>query len=147
MRYLLFYSIGSLPTPIICNLGNTAWNFTSPNGSRVERYTVEFECRVRNITFVEKYVSVSASGGTGRVATSVSCFGGLGQFSRVKVWSITGPSISRKPAVKCLVPDEQCKKEGRRQTFSNQDYVYSEYVLYVCMYRQWVNSLRYVRRV
>ena len=45
----------------------------------MERYIVEFECRVRNITFVEKAMSVSASGGTGRVATSVSCFGGLGQ--------------------------------------------------------------------
>ena len=73
MRYLLFYSLGSLPTPIIRNLGNTAWNFTSPDGSRVEKYIIEFECRVRNMTFVEKYVSVSASGGTGRVATSVPC--------------------------------------------------------------------------
>ena len=27
--------------------------------------------------FVEKYMSVSASGGTGIVVTSVSCFGGL----------------------------------------------------------------------
>ena len=32
---------------------------------------IEFECRVQNITFVEKYMSVSASGGTGRVATNV----------------------------------------------------------------------------
>ena len=30
---------------------------------------------------------VSVSGGTGRVATSVSCFGGLGQLYRVKVWA------------------------------------------------------------
>ena len=34
-------------------------------------------------------MSVSASGGTGRVATSVSCFGGLGQLYRVKVWSVS----------------------------------------------------------
>ena len=30
---------------------------------------------------------VSASGGTGRVAINVSCFGGLGQLYRVKVWA------------------------------------------------------------
>ena len=117
MWHLLFYSLGSLPTPIIRNLGNTVWNFTSPDGSRVERYIIEFECRVRNMTFVEKYMSVSASGGTGRVATSVSCFGGLGQRYRVKVWAVSGPSISQHPAVKCLTPDEQCI-EGRRQTYS-----------------------------
>ena len=58
------------------------WTLTSPDGSLVERYIVEFECRVQNITFVEKYMSVNASGGTGRVATSVSCFGGLGQLYR-----------------------------------------------------------------
>ena len=43
----------------------------------MERYIVEFECRVQNMTFVEKYMNVRASGGTGRVATSVSCFGRL----------------------------------------------------------------------
>ena len=84
------------------------WTLTSPDGSRVERYIVEFECRVRNITFVEKYRSVSASGGTGRVATSVSCFGGLGQLYRVKVWAVSGPNISR--ALVCT-PDGQCREE------------------------------------
>ena len=88
------------------------WTFISPDGSRVERYIVEFECRVRNITFVEKYMSVSASGGTGRVATNVSCFG-LGQLYRVKVWAVSGPRISRQPAVKCLTPDGQCMIEGQ----------------------------------
>ena len=88
----------------------TAWAFTSPDGSQVERYIVEFECRVRNITLVEKYMSVSASGGTGQVATSVSCFGGLGQLYRMKVWAVSGPNISQQPAVKCLTPDGQCMK-------------------------------------
>ena len=78
----------------------------------MERYIVEFECRVENITLVEKYMSVSASGGTGRVATSQSCFGGLGQLYRVKVWAVSGPSISRQPAMKCLTPDGQCMIEG-----------------------------------
>ena len=88
---------------------------TSPDGSRVERYIVEFECRVRNITFVEKYMSVSTSGGTGRVATSVSCFGGLGQLYRVTMWAVSGPNIS--PALVCL-PDGQCReKEGGRDAY------------------------------
>ena len=65
------------------------------------------------MTFVEKYVSVSASGGTGRVATSVSCFGGLGQLYRVKVWAVSGPNISRQPAVKCFTSSGQCMIEGR----------------------------------
>ena len=135
MWCLLFYSLGSLPTPIIRNLGNTAWNFTSPDGSRAEKYIIEFECRVRNMTFVEKYVSVSASGGTGRVATSVSCFGRLGQLYRVKVWAVNGPNISRQPAVKCLIPDGQCREEGGIQTYfiSILDYLYSVYVM--CMHR------------
>ena len=84
------------------------WTLTSPDGSRVDRYIVEIECRVRNITFVEKYMSVSASEGTGRVATSASCFGGLGQLYRVKVWAVSGPNISR--ALVCT-PDGQCKEE------------------------------------
>ena len=75
------------------------------------------------MTFVEKYVSVSASGGTGRVATSVSCFGGLGQLYRVKVWAVSGASISRQPAVKCLTPDGQCREEGGKQTRSILDYI------------------------
>ena len=78
------------------------WTIASPDGSRVERYVVEFECSVRNITFVDKYMSVSASGGTGRVATNVSCFGGLGQLYRVKVWAVSEPNISRQPAVKVV---------------------------------------------
>ena len=81
----------------------------------MERYILEFECHVRNMTFVEKYMSVSASGGTGRVATSVSCFGGLGQLYRVKVWAVNGPNIS--PALVCI-PDEQCREEGGRGTLT-----------------------------
>ena len=101
----------TLPTPSITtnSIGSGEWHFASPDGSKVERYIVEFECSVRNITFVEKYMSVSASGGTGRVATSVSCFGGLGQLHRVKVWAVSGPSISR--ALVCI-PDGQCREEG-----------------------------------
>ena len=68
---------------------------------------------MRSITFVEKYMSVSASGGIGRVATNVSCFGGLGQLYRVKVWAVSGPNISR--ALNCT-PDGQCReKEGGRE--------------------------------
>ena len=97
---------------------NTMWIFTSPDGSQVERYIVEFVCRVRNITFVEKYISVSAnSGGTGRVARSESCFGGLGQLYRVKVWAVSGHNISQQPAVRCLTADGQCR-EGRRLTLN-----------------------------
>ena len=88
------------------------WTLTSPNGSWVERYIVEFECRVLSITFVEKYMSVSASGGTGRIATSASCFGGLGQLYRVKVWAVSGPNITR--ALVCT-PDGQCREEGERR--------------------------------
>ena len=89
------------------------WTLTSPDGSQVERYIVQFECRVRNMTFVEKYMSVSASGGTGQVATSVSCFGGLGQLYRVKVWAVSGPNIS--PALVCTT-DGQCREEGGKDT-------------------------------
>ena len=92
------------------------WTLTSPDGSRVERYIVEFECNVRNITFVEKYMSVSARGGTGQVATNASCFGGLGQLNRVKVWAVSGPNISR--ALACI-PDGQCREEGERHTMSS----------------------------
>ena len=59
--------------------------------------------------FVEKCMSVNASGGTGRVPTSVSCFGGLGQLYRVKVWAVSGPNIS--PALVCI-PGGQCREEG-----------------------------------
>ena len=92
----------TLPTPTVSVWNTSMWTLTSPDGSRVKRYIVEFECRVRKITFVEKYMSVSASGGTGRVATSVSCFGGLGQLYRVKVWAVSGPNISRQPVVKLV---------------------------------------------
>ena len=95
---------------------NTMWTFTSPDSSQVEEYIVEFECSVRNNTFVEKYMRVSAnSGGIGRVARNASCFGGLGQLYRVKVWSVSGHNISQQPAVRCLTPDGQCR-EGRRCT-------------------------------
>ena len=104
----------TLPTPTVSGRDTSMWTLTSPDGSQVERYIVEFECRVRNITFVEKSVSFSASGGTGRVATSVSCFGGLGQLYRVKVWTVSGPIISR--AMVC-VTGGQCREEGRRATF------------------------------
>ncbi len=89
------------------------WTLASPDGSQVERYIVEFECRVRKISFVEKYMSVSASGAAARIATSVSCFGGLGQLYRVKVWTVSGPSIS--PDLVCT-PDGQCREKGGRQT-------------------------------
>ena len=98
------------PTPTVSAWDTSMWTLTSPDGSQVERYIVEFECRVRNITLVEKYMSVNASGGTGRVATSVSCFGGLGQLYRVKVWAVSGPNISR--ALVC-VTGGQCREEGR----------------------------------
>ena len=108
-------STASLPTPIIYTSAGE-WTFTSPDGSQVERYIVEFECSVRNITFVEKYMSVSAnSGGIGRVARNVSCFGGLGQLYRVKVWAVNGHNISLHPAVKYLSADGQCI-EGRMHT-------------------------------
>ena len=58
-------------------------------------------------------MSVSASGRTRRVATSVSCFGGLGQLYRMKVWAVSGPNIS--PALVC-VTDEQYREEGKRAT-------------------------------
>ena len=100
----------TLATPTVSTRDTLMWwNVASPDGSRVERYIVEFECRVRNITFVEKYMSVSSSGGTGRVATSVSCFGGLGQLYRVKIWAVSGPNISR--TLVCL-PDGQCREEN-----------------------------------
>ena len=87
------------------------------------------------MTFVEKYVSASASGGSGRVATSASCSGGLGHLYSVKVWAVNGPSISRQPAVKCLAPDGQCQEEGGRQIRIFYQYfrLYSVYVM--CMHR------------
>ena len=105
-------STASLPTPIIHTSAGER-TFTSPDGSQMKRYIVEFECSVRNMTFVEKYTSVSAnSEGTEQAATSESCFGGLGQLYRVKVWSVSGRNISQQPAMKCLIPDGQCR-EGR----------------------------------
>ena len=106
---MILHSIVTLLTPIVSTRDTSMWTLTSPDGSHVERYIVEFECRVRSITFVEKYMSVSASGGTGRVATNESCFGGLGKLYRVKVWAVSGPNISR--ALVCL-PDGQCIEEG-----------------------------------
>ena len=107
--------LATLPMPHV-SVQNTMWTFTSPDGSQVERYIVEFECSVRNITFVEKYMSVHAnSGGTGLVARNVSCLGGLGQLYRVKVWAVSGHKISQQPAVRCFIPDGQCS-EGREHT-------------------------------
>ena len=64
-------------------------------------------------------MSVSAnSGGTGRVAKETSCFGGLGQLYRVKVWAVSGRNISQQPAVICLSADGQCR-EGRRCTLKS----------------------------
>ena len=100
----------TLPRPSLRRDNTGELRIGSRDDSAVERYIVEFECSVRNMTFVEKYMSVSASGGTGRVATSVSCFGGLGQLYRVKVWAVSGPNISQ--AVMCLIPDRQCTEEG-----------------------------------
>ena len=114
MNILPYYTyIGYLQTPTVSAQDTLMWTLTSPDGSRVERYIVECECSVRNMTFVEKYMSVNASGGAGRVATNVSCFGGLGQLYRVKVWAVSGPNISRQPAVKCFTPDGQCRGGGR----------------------------------
>ena len=105
----------TLPTPTVSGLDTSMWTLTSRDGNQVERYIVEFECRVRNITFVEKYMSVNASGGTGGVVINVSCFGGLGQLYRVKVWAVSGPNIS--PALLCAT-DGQCReKEGGRAVF------------------------------
>ena len=107
--YMLLHPPVTLADPTVSGRDTSMWTLTSQDGSRVERYIVEFECRVRNITFVEKYMSVGASGGAGRVATSVSCFGGLGQLYRVKVWAVSGPNIS--PAMVCATCG-QCRKEG-----------------------------------
>ena len=113
--YMIFHPPVTLPTPTVSTRDNTVWILSSLDGSRVERYIVEFECSVRNITFVEGYMSVSASGGTERVATSVFCFEGLGQLYRVKVWAVSGPNISR--ALVCI-PDGQCREEGGRHTMT-----------------------------
>ena len=102
-------TIVTLPAPYVSASDNITWTLTSPDGSRVERYIVEFVCRVRNIIFVQKYMSVSASRGTGRIATNVSCFGGLGQLYRVNLWAVSGPNISPSPV---CTPDGQCMGEG-----------------------------------
>ena len=109
--HMIFHLPVTLSTPTVSAQDTSMWSLTSPGGNRVERYIVEFECSVQNVTFVEKYMSVSASRGTARVATNVSCFGGLGQLYRVKVWAVSGPNISR--ALVCI-PDGQCREEGGR---------------------------------
>ena len=113
---IMSYPLVTLPTPTVSAWDTSMRTIASPNGSRVERYIVEFECSVRNITFVEKYTSVNASGGIGRVATNVSCFGGLGQLHKVKVWAVSGPNISQ--ALTCLIQDGQCREEGGRHTMT-----------------------------
>ena len=114
--------LATLPMPHV-SVQNTMWTFTLPDGSQVERYIVEFECRVRNITFVEKYMSVMANGGSGQVARNASCFG-LGQLYRVKVWAVSEHNISQQPALKCLMPDGQCR-EGREHTRSSVSHLYA----------------------
>ena len=104
------------------------WTIASPDGSQVKKYIVALECSVRNITFVVKYLllSANANGGSGHAAMSAPCFGGLGQLYRLKVWAVSGHNISHQPAVKCLTPDGQCKREGRRHTMA---YNYGSVVL------------------
>ena len=112
---MMFHPPVTLSTPTVSDQDTSVWTLASLDGSRVERYIVEFECSVGSITFVETYMSVNASGGTGRVATNVSCFGGLGQLYRVKVWAVSGPNKSR--ALVCI-PDGQCREEGGRHTMT-----------------------------
>ena len=57
-------------------------------------------------------MSVSASERIGRVATHIACFRGLDQLYSVKVWAVSGPSISQQ-AQDCI-SDGQCRKEGGR---------------------------------
>ena len=120
----LFNHSVTLPTPTVSGQDTSMWTLTSPDGSRVEGYVVEFECGVRSITFVERCMSVSTSGGTGRVATNVSCFGGLGQLYRVKVWAVSGPNISQALNFGTGV---QCREEGRRTAMHVVN-------MYACLY-------------
>ena len=121
---LMLHPPVTLPTATVSAWNTSMWTLTLPDGSQVERYIVQFECRVRNMTFLEKYMSVSASGGTGQIATNVSCFGGLGQLYRVKVWAVSGPNIS--PALVCT-PDGLCREEGGRHRIAQH---VSQYNLY-----------------
>ena len=109
-------STAALPTPII-HASAGKWTFTSPDVSQVKRYIIEFECSVRNMTFVEKYTSVSANRGRSGVARNVLCFGELGQLCKVIVWAVSGHNISQQPAVRCLTADRQCSK-GRMHTWT-----------------------------
>ena len=47
------------------------------------------------------------------IETNVSCFGGLGQLYRVKVWAVSGPNISR---ALVFVTGVQWREEDRRAT-------------------------------
>lgn len=88
--------------PTLSGQNTTEWIIESLDASQVDRYIIECECSVRGIIIAQKYLSINVNGGTGRVAISVSCYGGLGQLYTVKVWAVRGNSISQHPAVEMV---------------------------------------------